>query len=78
MTKLEASMMQLGNKAAQGDLRAQRELFALIRMSEESTNSHGTPLALHEMDHEVIENIRRRMENLPAQTLPNDPKSKED
>jgi hypothetical protein len=34
VTKLEAAVMQLGNKAAQGDLRSQRELFSLVRTSE--------------------------------------------
>jgi hypothetical protein len=39
VTKAEAAVMQLSNKAAQGDLRAQRELLFQVRMAEEATNA---------------------------------------
>lgn len=61
MTKLEASVMQLGNKAAQGDLRALREFFGLVQRCEESANSDTAPLTFHEMDQQVMRSIRQRM-----------------
>jgi hypothetical protein len=68
VTKLEAAVMQLGNKAAQGDLRSQRELFSLVRTSEEATNSGVSPLNPHEMDQKVMQNILRRMKGISADT----------
>ena len=59
-------MMQLGNKAAQGDLRAQRELFGLVQRSEESVNSNAAPLTFHEMDQQVMNSIRRRMQRVQS------------
>lgn len=61
VTKLEAAVMQLSNKSAQGDLRASRELFALVQRSEEAVVSNGRSLSLTELDHPVLESIRRRM-----------------
>lgn len=62
VTKLEATVMQLGNKAAQGDLRAQRDFISLVRMSEDATNSGVSPLTSHEMDQKVMQDILRRMQ----------------
>src|ERR1035441_8653643 len=61
VTKLEAALMQLGNKAAQGDLRAQRELVNLVRISEEAANTGFSPLNSSEKDQKVLENLRCRM-----------------
>lgn len=61
VTKLEAAMMQIGNKSAQGDLRASREFFALVQRSEESVDSGGSSLSINELDQPVIDNLRRRM-----------------
>jgi len=36
VTKLQAAVMQISNKSAQGDLRASREFFTLLQRSEES------------------------------------------
>jgi len=66
VTKLEASVMQLDNKAAQGDLSAQREYFRLIQLSEESTNANPGPLGFHEVDHQVMQNIVKRMWSVQA------------
>jgi hypothetical protein len=66
VTKLEAAVMQLGNKSAQGDLRAQREFFGLIQRSEESANSNAVPLTFHEMDRQVMESIRQRMQSFDS------------
>jgi hypothetical protein len=70
VTKLKAAMMQLGNKSAQGDPRAQREFFALVQRSEESENSNSSPLTFHEADQQMIEGIHRRM--LALQTTTSD------
>jgi len=69
VTKLEAAMMQIGNQAAQGELRAARELFSLVQRSEDAVNSEKAPLSPHEMDQRVIETIRRRMESVKAETV---------
>lgn len=67
VTKLEAAVIQLNNKAAQGDIRAQRELFYLVQQSEDAVNSETAPLSPHEMDKRVIETIRRRMQDMNAE-----------
>jgi hypothetical protein len=67
--------MQLGNKAAQGDLRSQRELFSLVRVSEEATNSGVSPLNPHEMDQKVMQNILRRLTPVNAEATPTNPES---
>jgi hypothetical protein len=64
MTKLEAAAMQLANKAAQGDIRSQREFFSLVRTSEEAVNSGVSPLTAHEMDQKVMQDILRRMKSI--------------
>lgn len=69
VTKLEAAVMQLGNKSAQSDLRAQREFFVLVQRSEESANSKDAPLTLREMDQQVMENIRRRMQGFQPKSV---------
>ena len=61
VSKLQATVMQLINKAAQGDLRAARELFALVGRSEDELQSTSTPLAVHELDQQTMEGFRRRM-----------------
>jgi hypothetical protein len=67
VTKLEAAVMQLGNKAAQGDLRSQRELLSQVRMAEEVSNSVVPPQTSHEIDQKIMENLRRRMEKITAE-----------
>ena len=76
VTKAEAAVMQLSNKAAQGDLRAQRELLFQLRMAEEATNAGVSPLTSHEKDQKVLENIRRRMESISAEAKFSNPESK--
>jgi Family of unknown function (DUF5681) len=75
VNKLEATVMQLGNKAAQGDIRAQRDFLAQVRMSEEAASSEALPLALHEMDHQVLQNILRRMRSVSAEAATANPES---
>jgi hypothetical protein len=76
VTKLEAATMQLTNKAAQGDIRSQREFFSLVRTSEEVSNSGVSPHTTHEMDQKVMESLRRRMEHISAETTSTNPESK--
>ncbi|MGA2908980.1 MAG: DUF5681 domain-containing protein [Terracidiphilus sp.] len=71
VTKLEAAMMQLGNKSAQGDLRASREFFGLIQRSEDTVNSGGT-LPITELDQPVVENLLRRMSNIRSSPIEQD------
>jgi hypothetical protein len=61
VTKIEAAMMQLGNKSAQGDLRATREFVALIERSEESAMSGASGIPLNELDLKTLEGLRRRI-----------------
>ena len=69
VTKLEAALMQMGNKAAQGDLRASREFIHLVRCSEEAANTRADPLTTHEMDQQVMQSIRRRMESVKTESV---------
>jgi hypothetical protein len=75
VTKLEAAMMQIGNQAAQGELRAARELFSLVQRSEEVTNVGMSPLNPHEIDQQVMQFIRRRMERMNAHTSSTSPET---
>jgi hypothetical protein len=67
VTKLEAAVMQLGNKAAQGDLPAQREFLSLVRVSEEAASSGVVPLTSREIDQKVMQNILQRMRKSAAE-----------
>lgn len=64
VTKLEAIVTQLGNKAAQGELRAAREFLPLVQRSEEAVNAESAPLVVHELDQRTMQSLRRRMEKL--------------
>jgi hypothetical protein len=76
VTKLEAAVMQLGNKAAQGDLRSQREFFSLVRVSEEAANLGVSTVIPHEIDQKVMQDILRRMERISADATSTNPKTK--
>lgn len=67
VTKLEAIVMQLGNKAAQGELRATREFLPLVQRSEEAVSGESAPLVVHESDQRVMQSWRRRLEKLKAE-----------
>jgi len=61
ISKLEATVTQLTNKAASGDLRAIRELLHLYRLLEESRQV-ALPLPLeHERDKAVMDSIVKRI-----------------
>ena len=76
VTKLEAAMMQLANKAAQGDFRSQCEFISLARTSEEAVNSGVSTFIPDEMDQKVMEDIRRRIERISAGTTSTNPEPK--
>ena len=61
VTKLEAALMQISTKAAQGDHRASRELFSLVERSEFAVNAGSASKSLTETDQTVMEMILRRV-----------------
>ena len=63
VTKLEAALKQLINKAASGDLRALRQLVELARDAEakQSTSGMQNPV-IGELDQEVMDGILKRFE----------------
>jgi hypothetical protein len=73
VTKLEAAIKQLVNKAASGELRALRQLVELARDAEAKQSLSGTQNpVLSEVDQEVIEGILKRFEQVGerSQELP--------
>lgn len=61
VTKLEAALKQLVNKAASGELRALHQLLELARDAEARQNLLGVQNAvLNDLDHEVIQGILER------------------
>ncbi len=68
VTKLEAALKQLVNKAAAGDLRALRHLTALAHDAEAQQNARDTELLdLGEMDRDVMQGILRRFQGTKEQ-----------
>lgn len=63
ITKLEASLIQLANKAASGDLRAIRDLLNLVKSLEDPEQTSFTPLIPHERDKNVMASIIERIRN---------------
>lgn len=61
ITKLEASVTQLINKAAAGDLRAINQLVNLQRICEESERATGPPPLFEERDKAVMDSILKRI-----------------
>ncbi len=64
VTKLEAAAMQLGNRAAQGDLRSQREFFTRVQWSKEAASSAGNPTVPPEADKDMMQSLVRRMQEI--------------
>ena len=63
ITKLEAAIKQLMNKAASGELKALQLLAALVRSAEERRIQAAVPdSALEEVDEKVVLGILRRLE----------------
>ena len=68
VAKIKAALMQLANKAAQGDLRALRDFFGLIQWSEQSPSSSVTPASSREADQEVLQALARRLREMKPDT----------
>jgi hypothetical protein len=64
VTKLEAALKQLVNKAASGELPALRQLVELARDAEAKQAQPGGNPALTELDHEVVEGILQRFQTI--------------
>ena len=63
ITKLEAALKQLTNKAASGELKALQLLAALVRSAEERGSKAAVPnSALDEVDEKVFLGILKRLE----------------
>jgi hypothetical protein len=62
VTKLQAAVMQISNKSAQGDLRASREFFTLVQRSEESAATGARSEGIQEADQRTMQNLLRRMD----------------
>ena len=65
VTKLEAALKQLINKAATGDIRALRHLFELLSESESKQNISAVQAPMGEADREVLQGILKRFQNEP-------------
>jgi hypothetical protein len=62
VTKLEAALKQMVNKAASGDIRALRELLELARDAEARRDGPGVQNpAIEELDQEVIDGLMQRL-----------------
>jgi hypothetical protein len=61
ITKLEAAMKQLINKAAAGDLRALHQLLTLARSAEERTGETTPTTSMTETDRDVLQGILNRV-----------------
>jgi hypothetical protein len=68
VTKLEATVMQLHNKAAQGDLPSMRLLLSTYRAAEEQAAATGTPDVLPEADQKMMQSILERMRDIGGET----------
>lgn len=67
VTKLEAAVKQLVNKAAGGDLNALRQLTALAKSAEPSSDSSTQPM--DGFDQKVMANVLRRWEKYQTQEV---------
>jgi len=66
VSKLEAAVMQLSNKSAQGDLRALRELIALVQRAEEAAVAQPASEDLSEVDKKMMQRMLERMQGFPT------------
>lgn len=75
VTKLEAAVKQLVNKAASGDLLAFRQLAGLVQMAEQWSGQAAAPSAvLSEVDQKVMLSIVERYVQAPKDGV-NEPES---
>jgi Family of unknown function (DUF5681) len=77
ITKLEAAVKQLVNKAAAGDFRALHHLTALARSAEERSPEAITPTSvMAEVDQKVLKGIFRRFEQNGTECRDDEPHKK--
>lgn len=69
ITKLQAVVMQLGNKAAQGEPRATREFLPLVQRAEDAVSSESAPQMVHELDQRVMDSLRRRFKGVNDEAI---------
>ena len=67
VTKIEATVTQLGNKSAQGEIRAANVFIPMVERAEEAINAESAPLTVHELDQRVMESLRRRMQKMKTE-----------
>jgi hypothetical protein len=60
ITKLEATVTQLANRAASGDPKATQTLFAQLRDTESRTDPGSADTAIDEADQQIIQRIKAR------------------
>jgi hypothetical protein len=60
ITKLEATVTQLVNKAASGDPKATQTLFAQLRDTESRTDPGSADTTIDEADQQIIQRIKAR------------------
>jgi hypothetical protein len=70
VTKLEAAIMQLHNRAAQGDLAAFRALTPLVQTAENAVTSLEPPENPPELDQQMMQSILRRMGDIGGELSP--------
>jgi hypothetical protein len=68
MTRMEAVIHQLTNKALSGDPRVMREFLHLGRMFEEVTQAEEASLEPHERDTVVLQSVLKRMQKMAEQS----------
>jgi hypothetical protein len=74
VTKLQAALKQLTNKAASGELKALQLLATLVRSAEERETQTAEPAtALGEADKNVVLGILKRLEGIRKEGEPNEP-----
>jgi hypothetical protein len=61
ITKQQAAVMQIGNKAAQGHLAAGRVYISLQQFAESSEQSSGLAPVFHERDEAVMKDLVKRI-----------------
>ena len=66
VSKIEAAVMQLTNKSAQGDLRASRELFAQVQRAEGASTQIPTHEEMSEADKKMMQRMLDRMKARPT------------
>jgi Family of unknown function (DUF5681) len=68
MTRLEAVLYQLTNRALSGDQRAMKEFVYLSRVFQEPEQPEEEVPVLHERESAVLENVLKRMQRMTQTT----------